>query len=400
MSPVAVPTPSRAAVRRLATARLISVTGDVAAHVALAVVLYTGTGSATWVGAALFIAFAVPALVSPVSGALGDRFDRRRVLIASDLLAAACSAAMALVSGPGALLALAFLAAVASAPFLPASGAMVPALTAPDALPWANARIAVARTIGSIAGPVVGGGLVAVAGGPAAFAVNAASFAVSAALVAGVRGDLRPAARAERGDADHRAIEGLHLVLRDPTLRALTLGFVLVDVGNGLALPAEVALAGAFGVGASGYGALVALWGAGGVLGARCAPALLDHRTEPAVLVAAAGALAVAFGTVAAAPWFALALAGLALGGAAMSVAGVGEDVVLQRRVADHVRGRVYAAHVAAVQLSLAAPLLFAGALVDALGPQPVFAVAALAALLGALVLARLVAATYTDRRT
>jgi hypothetical protein len=74
-----------------------------------------------------------------------------------------------------------------------------------------------------------------------------------------------------------------------------------------------------------------------------------------------------------------------------MSVAGVGEDLVLQRRVADAVRGRVYAAHIAAVQLSLAVPLLGAGALVDALGPQPVFGMAAGAVVLGVAALGSLI---------
>lgn len=60
-----------------------------------------------------------------------------------------------------------------------------------------------------------------------------------------------------------------------------------------------------------------------------------------------------------------------------MSVTGIGEDLLLQRRVSDDVRGRVYAAHIAVVQASLGAPLLFAGAIVNAVGAQPVFGLAA-----------------------
>jgi MFS family permease len=73
-----------------------------------------------------------------------------------------------------------------------------------------------------------------------------------------------------------------------------------------------------------------------------------------------------------------------------MSVAGVGEDVLLQRQVEDRVRGRVYGAHIAAVQLSLALPLLFAGFLVNRLGPQAVYALAAGLCCLGVLALLRL----------
>jgi MFS family permease len=387
---LAVSSPSPAAVRRLAIARLVSVAGSVAADVALALVLYARTGSATWVGAALFIAFAVPALLSPVAGAISDRFDRRRVLVGSDVLGAACFAGMGLVSAPVALLALAAGAATASAPFLPASGSMLPAVAAPDGLARANSRLAVARTTGQLLGPVVGGGLVATVGGSTAFFVNAGSFLVSAALI----GTLRGGFRAAPPDPDRRdgsgVMDGVRLVLRHPALRALTLGFVLVDVGNGLVMPAEVALADALGAGATGYGALVAVWGVGGLAGAHLAPALLDRRDEPRVLLAAAAGLAVAFGVAALAPWLWLALVAFVLGGATMSVAGVGEDVMLQRRVADAVRGRVYAAHIAAVQLSLAVPLLGAGALVDALGPQPVFGMAAGSVALGVAVLGSL----------
>src|SRR6266498_5798047 len=71
-------TASRAAVRRLALARLISLTGGAAAYLALNYVIYQRTGSATWVAAALFLTFGTVGFVSPFAGALGDRFDRQR----------------------------------------------------------------------------------------------------------------------------------------------------------------------------------------------------------------------------------------------------------------------------------------------------------------------------------
>jgi MFS family permease len=385
----AVPVPSDPAVRRLALARLISATGSVAANIALASVLYARTGSAAWVAAALFISFATPALFSPLAGTLGDRLDRRRLLIASDLFGAACFTAMALVTAPAALLAVAFPAALAAAPFLPASGAMVPALAPAERLTWANARLAVARNAGTLVGPVLGGVMVAVASGSAAFAVNAASFAVSAVLIATLRGSFRASQRAAER-APSRIGEGVRLVLREPTLRALTLGFVLVDFGTGMVMPADPALAHLFGTGSTGYGLMVALWGAGGVVASRFAGGVLDRRSEPAVIVASAGVLGLSFALTAVAPWFALALAALAAGGASMGMAGVAEDLLLQRRVADEVRGRVFAAHLAAVQLSLAVPLLFSGFVVNALGPRAVFGIAAGLAACGLLALTTL----------
>jgi MFS family permease len=306
---------------------------------------------------------------------------------------------MALVTAPAALLALAFPAAVAASPFTPASGAMVPALVLPERLPWANARLAVARNVGVLVGPLVGGLLVAVASGAVAFSVNAASFAVSAALIATLRGSFRVSAGGS-GDAIAGAAspepkasgigEGFRLILREPTLRALTLGFVLVDLGTGMVMPADPALAHLFGAGPTGYGAMVALWGGGGVVAARFATAALGRRSEPVVIVGSAIVLAFSYALTAVAPWFGLVLLAFAAGGASMGLAGIAEDLLLQRRTSDDVRGRVFAAHMAAVQLSLATPLLLSGFVVNALGPRAVLGIGAGLASCGVLALAAL----------
>ena len=387
----AVPTPSRAAVRRLAAARLVSVAGSVSAGVALAVVLYTRTGSATWVGAALLIAFAVPAVFSPISGLISDRFDRRRVLVVSDLLGAACFLGMAAVHAPAALLVLAFAAALAAAPFLPTSGSLIPAVATEEDLPWANSRLTVAVTAGRLVAPLIGAGLVVAIGGSAAFIVNACSFVLSALLISTLSGHFR-AAETEAGAPPFSVTQGFRLLFTHPTLRALTLGFALVDVGNGLVMPAEVPLAHLLGAGTFGYGAMVAIWSAGGLAGAQLYPRMLGRRDEPRVILGSAAGLCFAFGIVAISPGLALALAGFVIGGATMSIVQVGEDLVLQRRVSDDVRGRVYAAHIAVVQLSLALPLLAAGALSDALGPRAVFGMAAGSVALGVVALSTLLA--------
>jgi MFS family permease len=368
----------------------VSVAGSVSAGVALAAVLYARTDSAAWVGAALLITFATPVAISPWAGALADRLDRRRLLIASDLCGAACFAAMAAVSDPAVLLALAFPAAIAAAPFLPASGALVPSVVDATRLNWANSRLALARTIGQLVGPLIGGGLVAGLNGSAAFAINSASFVASASLIATLPGSFRASASPLPTSSSGGVVEGLALLVRVPALRALTLGFILVDIGNGLVLPAEVPLAHAFGTGSLGYGALVVAWGIGGVAGAPVSRAALDRWDEAVVITASAACLGAGFALTAVAPWFALALGGLAIAGGSMSIAAVGEDVLLQRRVADDVRGRVYAGHIAAVQASLALPLVFAGFVINTLGAQAVYGIATVICGLGVIALTAL----------
>ena len=99
----------RSNVRRLAIGRLISVTGGAAAYTALMFTVWNETHSATWQSVALLLTFGVVGILSPLTGHLGDRFDRRKVMMISEAIAAAVFFAMAFVDSPEAILiALAF----------------------------------------------------------------------------------------------------------------------------------------------------------------------------------------------------------------------------------------------------------------------------------------------------
>src|SRR5690242_21445981 len=88
------PTRPRIAIRRLATARAISVTGSEATFIALMVAVYSATHSTVWMSAALFLIIGAQGVFTPLLGALGDAVDRRRVMIASELCTAAVTGAM------------------------------------------------------------------------------------------------------------------------------------------------------------------------------------------------------------------------------------------------------------------------------------------------------------------
>src|SRR5438552_4086251 len=115
-------TPPRTAIRRLAGARVVSVTGSEAAWIALLVAIYADTHSTVWMSAGLFVGVAASGIFSPLLGALGDRMDRRRLMIGSELAAAVVAAGMAAVThSPLALVALAFLSEAAQSPYFSAS---------------------------------------------------------------------------------------------------------------------------------------------------------------------------------------------------------------------------------------------------------------------------------------
>ncbi|HYU94511.1 MAG TPA: MFS transporter [Actinomycetota bacterium] len=180
-------TSPKAAVRRLATARLISITGGAAAYTALMFTVYERTRSPAWLSATLLLTFGVNGFVAPLAGAIGDRFDRRRVMIVSDLGGVAAFAVMAFAGDPAWLLALAFVSAVVETPFWMASAAAIPNMVEPSELSWANGLISLGRNAGVMVGPAIGGVLVAAIGPAWVFGLNAVTFAVSAVLVWTVR---------------------------------------------------------------------------------------------------------------------------------------------------------------------------------------------------------------------
>src|SRR6266487_1407344 len=90
-------TSSRSAVHRLFISRVISLTGGAAAFVALNFTIFQRTHSTVWLAAALLLTFGVEGMVAPFAGAPGDRFNRRTVMVASDLASAAVFLGMALV---------------------------------------------------------------------------------------------------------------------------------------------------------------------------------------------------------------------------------------------------------------------------------------------------------------
>jgi predicted MFS family arabinose efflux permease len=375
---------SKQAVRRLALARLISVTGGAAAFAALNFTIYDKTHSAAWLSAGLLVTFGVEGLVAPIGGALGDRFDRRRVMIASDLAAAACFVAMAFAQEPAMLLAVGFAAAIVESPFWSASAGAVPNLVGEDDLAWANGLLQLGANVGVMVGPAAGGALLAAFGSGPVFAANAVSFVFSAAIVAGVHGRFS----AERtGEDEHHGVKaGFVFIAKDPLLRRMMLAWVVFVIGLGIVMVADVPLVELFGAGAGAYGLLIGAWGAGSALGS-LSGRWLDERNEIRALVAGTIAIAVTTAGVAISPWFGGVLALTLLAGIAEGVTMVAETSIQQRRTPDAVRSRVVAASEAVVHLALAGGLVLGGPALEVLGPRGMYAAGGLLGLLGGAIL-------------
>lgn len=377
--------PSRSAARRVATARLISLTGSQAAFTALVVAIYRRTGSPGWISAVLLVGFWTSGLLTPFAGSLGDRYDRRRVMIASDLAGTVAFAAFALATEPWALLVLAFLDAATAAPFFPAASAAVPNLVTDDDLAWANGTIAFGSNVGYLVGPALGGLLAAVTSPRVVFLANAASYVVSALLVASVRVGF--SGHRDAADGAHGGVwSGFAFIAHDRVLRTMALAFIPFAVAVGSVLVAELPLALDFGTGSFGYGLLSSAFGIGalaGALGAR----RLTTATERRAIVICSVVTAVGFAAASVAPLFWIVLLGMVVSGLSDGVVDVAVELTFQRRPPDHLRSRVVAGLEATFLLGLAVSFLFAGSFVATFGPRAAYALAGAGCLATALML-------------
>ena len=378
-------TTNRSAIRRLAVARLVSIAGSGAANVALAYVIYQRTGSALWLSVLYLLTFGVMGFVNPFAGALADRVDRRRLMIASEVLGALPWAALVFVRAPWLMVTLAFLGAFAHSPFPAASGAAIPNLAAPEDLAWANSLISIGRNLGGVGGAALGGVLVAFLGGPVTFGLNAVSFLFSAALIWSATGSYASAAHDDEGEFKGLGA-GLRHVLASPILLPILGGSTIMWFAMNVAIPADAPLARHFGVGSIGFGVLDASFGVGAILGALLARRL-TRRLEPAVLLTGAFGVVVGWGIVGLTPVFGFVLLGQAVTALVDNIGAVANDNVVQRLCPDAVRGRVYAVIMTAGCAASVVAFAGSGFLINALGPQGVYLLGAAASIAGGLVM-------------
>jgi DHA3 family tetracycline resistance protein-like MFS transporter len=179
--------------RRLWFGMTLSLVGDGAFLVAMTWQVYILSNTPTAL-AFVGIAMSVPTIVLLlVGGAVSDRVDRRRLMVASDLIRAGAVGLLAVLTLTGGLalwhvVAVCAVYGAATAFFNPAFDAIVPDLLPAAELPQANALDQLVRPIAfRLAGPAIGGFLVASIGAGSAFALDATTFLVSAMAVGSMR---------------------------------------------------------------------------------------------------------------------------------------------------------------------------------------------------------------------
>jgi Cyclic nucleotide-binding domain/Major Facilitator Superfamily len=309
-------------------------------------------GGAAAVGIAGLVRLLPGALASPFAGLLGDRHSRRIVLLLSAVCGAAAlglAALAATVDAPAAVVfALAGLFTIATTPYVPAEGALLPVVArTPQELSAANVARSVMDNIGFLVGSVLTGVLLATTSPELVFGTTAIASLCSAALLAGLsrREQPRYSAEVRARSALRETARGMHLLLANQRMRVIGAALTLLVFFEGAVDVLVVIVALdllSLGEGAVGY--LNAAWGIGALLAAAPLAMLIERGRLAAGLVAGsliAGAVLAlpAIWVVSAAAY--LAWAGMGAGYEAIYVAG---RTLLQRLGSDETLGRVLGA--------------------------------------------------------
>jgi MFS family permease len=277
-------------------ADVISLLGDWAGRLALTVLVLDRTGSPAWAAAVTAVSLAGFVGIGQVLATLGDRFGRISVMVVADVVRAAMFFGMLLPLPPGALLALAFLAGMATPPFEAARAAAVPDLVPEDRYGDALALSGVSVQSATVAGNALGGALLVLIGARAALAVNATSFLVSALLVVGLRHSAAGAPAGAARSVRHALRAGAANLFGDRMARR---ALVIISIGGALGTVAEaLAVPYAAGVGLPKglYGLLAAAVPVGTLVGIAASTGSTDHHTllrSAAICTMATSALAV-----------------------------------------------------------------------------------------------------------
>jgi MFS family permease len=375
--------------RRLFFASVISLGGDWFLFVALGGLVLEATGKAAAVGI-MICAQEVPVfLATPWAGWLADRFDRRRLMVLSDLARTMICVAFLTVGPANLWLAYALLACLSlfAAVFDPAQQAALPNVVDPADLPTANALGGSLWGTMLAVGAAVGGVVATIFGRNVAFTVDAVSFLFSAVLLLGVR---RPFSAPREHDEHIGILEATRQTVAYARRDARVWALVSVKFGFGaaagvLALIAVFARQ-VFHAGDVGFGLMMAARGVGALIGPFFGHRLAgrNHHRLLGVIACALATFGIGYASLGLATgiWLAAGSVLLAhLGGGAQWVL---SSYGLQRLVPDHIRGRIFAFDFALITLSLGLSSLAAAWLADRIGPRPAVAIAGGIALLWA----------------
>ncbi len=370
--------------RQLWLGQVVSQMGDWFNTIALYTIILNLTGSGRDVGLLLVARFVPSFVFGPVSGVLADRFSRRSIMIVSDLLRAVVVLGFLFVRRADQLWIIYVLTVLQlglSTFFEPAKTAAIPSIVSDRELVPANAISSVTWSAMLTLGAAIGGFMTGWFGTDVAFILDSLTFLLSAALIASVRLPKRPPREKSKltiGKAlgITQTIEGARYVKHRPRVLALLLVKPAWGLGGGILTLLAVFGERVFPLGrsaATGIGVLFAARGIGTAVGPIVARRISGEgkkRMQASIGISflIGGLFYIAFGSTTS---FVIALIVLGVAHTGGSILWVFSTVLLQREVEDNYRGRVFAAELALLTLTMAASNYAAGEMLDPFGFSP-----------------------------
>ncbi|HEX7490496.1 MAG TPA: MFS transporter [Candidatus Limnocylindrales bacterium] len=370
--------------------QVVSSLGDRVHQIALVFLVARATNGSPLALGLVFAAMTIPtSLVGPFAGALVDRWNRKRVMVGSDLARAVVVCLIPAASGlsVGLVVVLVFVLSAVSSFFRPARSAALPQVVPAEDLLSANSAMWVADTASDLAGYGLGGIFVALLGSSLALAfwVDGATYLVSAALLAVVaipaivRDAMAENATPPSSTIRREMAEGWQSLRSEPVLLATTIQASIAEYGLGALMALSPLLVASLALGGTdaptAYGLFemamgVGLVGGGIVLGGLAArlpkgPAIIGAFTgfgTGLVVLAATGSLLPA-----------LVLASII--GLTNVAFVVPSQTLFQQRTPVALLGRVISLRLALVNAALALSMATSGALAEAFGVRPVLAI-------------------------
>ena len=336
--------------------------------------------------AGVTVAARIPSVaISLLAGGLADRIDRRRTMLAVQVLRFVVIGALAVLAFGGILTmpmlyAAAFLIGIGEAFFDTNAAAIIPAVVGRDRLVTANGRLFGAEMLmNSFIGPPLGGLLVAISV-PVALSAGAVGFALAAVGLLLIVGDFRAERTGPPRRLHHEIAEGIAYLGRHPLLRTLSLMVAMGRFGSGgfFALLALYAVApGPMGLTEAAFGLLFVASGIGSLLGSIIATRAVGAIGRPGILAAAQLAFGVSILLPAVTADTLVIAAGFFIGGVAVMAWNITNVSLRQSILPMSLMGRVQASHRTLANLAELLGALAAGLIAEAFGLQVAFAVGA-----------------------
>ncbi len=372
--------------------QFVSLSGTWMQSLAQAWLIYRLTGSGLLLGLASAATLAPSLVFGLYGGVLADRFSRRRLLIAAQVLAMLQALALAALTLAGLveawhILVLALLLGVVQALELPVRHSFVASLVPRADLANAIALNASLFHASRLVGPAIAGVLVAAIGEGWVFLINALTFVAVLTVLAAMRLPQPAEARAPTG---HGLYAGLSYVRQHAAIRAaLGLVTLVALLGSAAAVLLPVFTVEVYAVGVQRLGLLMGAIGAGALVGAFLLAGRRDVLGLERVIATAAIGVGVGLALFAITPVFLAALPLLALIGFCITSVNASSNAFIQLAVPDNLRGRVMSLYSIALHGMVPLGSLAAGAAADVIGAPLTVGVCGAALALAAFYLGR-----------